>query len=129
MIPASWARGFAAAAAAALHSDAGRPGLRMGAAIMSAGKVLAVGFNAVTKTHPGYEMRDGNRMIHAEMAALIKRRHYDVIGNEVMYVYRANIHGAATSKPCDICMRHVAISGIRRIRYYDATGTAQQIKI
>ncbi len=126
---ASWTRGFSAARAASKHAIAPTKSKSLGAALFHGGKIVALGFNIYTKTHP--ESRAGNytRCIHAEQSALVKRQHYDA-GGQIMYVYRETADGnPACSRPCPNCMVLLRIGGIRRIRFINEKGKPEEIRL
>lgn len=135
-LPKSWKRGFEAAAAASEYSNGAGTGERMGSALYSGSSQVSVGFNIYNKTHPASGVFGGfNLGIHAEHAALIKRRHYSN-NNLIMYVYRQHIasdpnkHGKnGCSKPCANCMKLLAFAGVRWVRYINEFGKAEEMRI
>ena len=124
-----WIRGFEAAQAAAAHSDGKIIGSRMGAALYSGNNLLAVGFNIYTKTHPEGKRKTYDITIHAEQMALLRRRHYDNDSNLTMYVWRETVGGVpALSKPCGNCQERMRVAGIRKVRYINEHGEAEEMR-
>ena len=119
----SWQRGFDAAKAAMLYSNGGRPGRKLGAALFNGSRIISIGFNIFTKTHPLVKHATFDKNVHAEHAAVIKRQHYDNGGNLILYVYRENGNGVPIcSKPCKSCQNILALANVKRVRYIDEKG-------
>lgn len=97
-------------------SDAPYPGKRMGAVIHKKKQILAIGVNSFDKTHT----LQGNGLrpfLHAEVAAILKRRHYDDVEECSITVYR-EVHGKpALAKPCNQCQRIMKAAGIKKVFY------------
>jgi len=141
-LPKSWRRGFDTAAAAAEYSNGRRQGEKMGAALYSGPILVSVGFNIYNKTNPNstqYKNEDGSEFssnIHAEMAALTKRKYYDD-RNLTMYIYRSKLLGTvnkytkhhACSKPCKNCYSLLKFAGVRTVRFIDEQGNPAEMKI
>lgn len=126
---ASWKRGFALAKAASMHATAPSTSKKMGAALMCGGIVAAIGFNIYGKTHPDSRTKTYARCVHAEHAALLKRRHFDKEA-DTMYVYRETSNGLpACSRPCLNCMGLMRLSGVRRIRFINDSGQPEEMKL
>jgi deoxycytidylate deaminase len=131
----SWRRGFDAAAAISIYSTGQSHGLRLGAALYAGSNLLSLGFNDWNQTHPRSTKNEFAKNLHAEHAALLKRRHYDNARNLIMYVYRARINPdtdlieLACSRPCDNCMTLLESAKVRRIRFIDENGFANEISI
>jgi deoxycytidylate deaminase len=73
-------------------------------AIITRGKkIIAVGVNDTKRTHP-LSRKIGN-FIHAELAAIIKIRHYDLDYNKYsLYSVRINRYNkVVNAKPCKYC--------------------------
>lgn len=112
-------RGFSVAFATALLSDAPRAGLRMGAALYTGSRLLAVGANRWT-THPASDNVGFTRSFHAEHVALVRRKHYDVTNRLTMYVGRMREDGTiGCSRPCNNCLELMRLAGVRRVWFYD----------
>jgi deoxycytidylate deaminase len=135
MLSKSWKRGFEVANAASIHSDGARPGEKMGAALFSGARLLAIGFNIWDKSNPDSRHVRFDRNSHAEHIALIKRRHYDNANNLVMYVFRQKMAVDkvtilnACSKPCNNCQYLMKLAGVRRVRFFDENGEPAEMKI
>ena len=131
----SWTRGFEAARVASLHSNAPQTCYRMGAALYAGSILLSTGFNIWNKTTPHSVTDEFNGNTHAEIVALIRRWHYDKPNNLILYVWRNTTNPKRThsidacSRPCDNCMNLIKLAGVRRIRFYDETGTETEIKL
>ena len=91
------------------------PGRQLGAVISRGNKVLSIGCNSYCKTHT---LQNGIKpYLHAEISALIKRRHYDDIDSCAITIYR-EVHGQpALARPCKQCMALLQQFGIKRIYY------------
>ena len=127
----SWERGFAAARAASEYSNGPQKGYKLGSALYAGSILLSVGFNDWTKTsrHASHDTWIGN--IHAEIMALIKRRHYDNPKNLILYVSRTTTTSALNgcSRPCGNCLAAMDAAGVRRVRFYDEDGNPAEIKL
>jgi len=122
-------RGFSVALAASQLSDAPRIGLRMGASLFTGSRLLAVGANLYSRSHP--DSRQANEFTystHAEHVCLLKRRHYDVTSNLTMYVARRRSDGSiGSSRPCKNCLELCKRADISRVWYYTSRGERQEI--
>ena len=127
MMKSSWSTGFKAARDASKNSNAHMISKRMGAALLNGRCVLSTGYNIFKKSHPEYrdiddEGEDFCRNSHAELMALVRRKHHNV-NNLTMYVYRELENGnPGCSKPCRFCMKLIRDFGVRKIRYYSEKG-------
>ena len=87
------------------------------ALVFEKGRIIAVGKNSYTKTHPLQErlakkVGVGARLyLHAEVAALIKARGR----GDTMVVLRRNKHGLGIAKPCSICQEALRLSNLKVI--------------
>jgi tRNA(Arg) A34 adenosine deaminase TadA len=109
---------FKSARLLSYNSVAPNPGKRMGAVLHRGKKALAYGINSFNKTHPIQCLLPNKEYLHAEVAALLKRRHYDDIHSCEMTVYRETGDGKpAMAKPCAQCQAILAEFGIRRVYY------------
>lgn len=126
-----WVKGFEAAEAASAHAEVTYGPWKMGAAMFSGNNLLAIGFNLMTKSHPQSQHKSGyNICIHAEQMALIRRRHYDGDTNLIMYVWRTGGDGnPASSKPCTNCQHLMKLAGVRKVRYFNEIGQAEEMKL
>lgn len=113
-------RGFEAAFAVALLSDAPRAGLKMGACLMSGSRLLSVGANRWS-THPDSDNNSGFcRSLHAEHCALVKRQHYDAPSRMTLYVARRREDGTVgNSRPCMNCLNLCRLAGVTRVWFYE----------
>ncbi len=134
-LPNSWRRGFETAMAASEHSNGRQQCYKLGSALYSGSILLSIGFNVWDKTHPGsiHFKRDtfhGN--IHAEQAALIKRRHY-ADKDQVIYVYRGTlIKGKlmpGNSRPCSNCQRLLKFAGVKYARFFNELGVVEELRL
>ena len=131
----SWMRGFDAAQAASRLSNGPTSGTRMGAALYAGSNLLSVGFNDWTKTTTLCQHNTHNGNTHAEIMALLKRRHYDKSRNMILYVSRTITNSAQTevwngcSRPCAKCLEFSKNNKIKRIRFFDENGDAAEIKL
>ena len=122
-------KGLSVALAASLLSNAPRPGLRIGAALFSGNRILSLGANR-WHTHPASDNQHFNRTLHAENVALLRRQHYDVIGNLTLYVARQRADGSmGCSKPCDNCLELARVAGVKRIRYFGDDGKPKEMTL
>lgn len=98
-------------------SDADRPGLKVGAVIHKGNKKLAFGCNSYSKTHT-IQNENCKKYLHAEISALIKRRHYEDITSCSMTVYREVNNGTpALTIPCQYCQKILKKHGIKKVYY------------
>jgi deoxycytidylate deaminase len=119
----AWKRGFDAAKAASLYSNA-KHSRRVGASLFSNSTLLAVGFNTYAFTHPRSKWN-----MHAEMRAIIRRQYYND-RKSVLYVYREKADGTpACSKPCAFCSIMIREAGIKTVRFINDKGLPEEIKI
>lgn len=131
----SWRRGFEAAAAISEYSTGHMLGMRLGAALYSGRNLLSLGFNDWFQTHPLSMKEEHPKNLHAEHAALLKRRHYDNPNNLTMYVYRAKINPQshlmelACSRPCANCMVMMSVANVRRVRFINENGIPDELII
>lgn len=128
-----WSRGFDVAKAASAHSNAPDIRTKMGAALFSGSRLVSVGFNIYYKSHPEHLIHGRNEKyfenIHAEQAALIKRKHYEDT-NLTMYVWRELSSGeAASSKPCEMCQSLMRGAGVKKVRYITNDGKWSELKL
>jgi deoxycytidylate deaminase len=106
----------------------------MGAALFNGSKLVSIGFNTYFKSHPEHLVHGRGQKkyfenIHAEQAALIKRKHYDGDDNLIMYVWRELDNGApAHSKPCEMCQRLMKIGGVKKVRFLEPDGSWAEMK-
>lgn len=122
-------RGFSVAFATALLSDAPRCGLRMGAALYTGSRLLAVGANRWC-SHPASDNTGFPRTFHAEHVALVRRKHYDVTSRLVMYVGRMRDDGTiGCSRPCHNCFDLMRLAGVGRVRFYDENSKQQEVSL
>lgn len=126
----SWKRGFAAAKAASVHSNADKDSKKIGAAIFAKGNLIAIGFNTYGQTHPDAQRTQTfSRNIHAEHRAVLKRRYY-VNNGMVLYTYRETMDGKpACSKPCINCGQIIKEAGISIVRYINTNGDMEEMAL
>lgn len=92
----------------------------MGAVIHKGRNKLAFGANSFTKTH-ALQTNVLHQYLHAEISALVKRRHYDDIIRCDMTVYRETWDGKpAMAKPCKQCQSILTAFGIKKVYYSKA---------
>lgn len=131
----TWRRGFEVAAAASIYSTGPRLGMRLGAALYSGSSLISIGANNWYRTHPDSRHPLFAKNIHAEHAALLKRKYYDNSKNLTMYVYRSRMNNITKetnlgcSRPCLNCMALLRLSNVRRIRYINEAGVPEEMKI
>lgn len=114
-------RGFDAAFAAALLSDAPRVGLRMGASLFTGNRLLSVGANLYGRSHPAsMKSKDFLCSTHCEHVALLRRQHYDVTSRLTLYVARRRSDGTiGNSRPCMNCLRLCQLAEVGRVWFYE----------
>jgi hypothetical protein len=122
-------RGFATALAAAEFSDAPRRALKMGSALFSGSRLLSIGANLFKRSHPdSANCSSFYRSTHCEHIALLRRRHYEDMGNLTLYVARIRADGSfGCSKPCDNCMNLMKLAGVTKCRFFDINGHKKEI--
>lgn len=86
------------------------------------GRLLAVGRNSYTKTHPlqarmaAQTGNAGRIYLHAEIAALVRCEDWGKI--DTLEVHRYNVHGQPLlAKPCPVCQRAIELAGIKKVVY------------
>ena len=94
-----------------------RPGHRLGAVLHRGNRALSFGINSLVKTHPIQYHVTGKIYLHAEIAALIGRRHYDDLSSCSITVYREVKGLPALAKPCAQCQIILAAAGIKKVYY------------
>lgn len=134
-IPGSWQRGLDTARAASEYSNGPTPGYHLGAALYSGSNLLSIGFNDWYRTGPWSVRSSYHGNLHAEIMALLKRRYYDNPGNLILYISRTvtdkykTIFSPGCSRPCDPCMRAIKLAGVKKIRFYDESCKAIELKL
>jgi deoxycytidylate deaminase len=133
-IPERWKIGFRQARGSSYLSNARMTSKRMGAVLVNGKNVVSRGYNMFTKSHPEFqdideEGEDFLRNSHAELMALVRRKHHDV-NNLTMYVWRSLDDGTpANSRPCRICMKLIKEFGVKRVRFIDDSGNFVEEKL
>lgn len=111
-------RQFKEARLASYLSEGKNPGRRMGAVLHHGNRSLSFGVNLFDKTHTlqmNYPMK---QFLHAEINALIKRRHFSDLSLCQMTVYRETCGGVpALAKPCANCQTILRSFGIKKVYY------------
>lgn len=93
---------------------------KLGCVIASKNKVITVGFNDMTKTHP--KSNHPFKTLHAEIRALIGVSEEETRGCDA-YVYREIKSGrVAMAKPCDACMQALRLAKIKRVFFTTDSG-------
>jgi tRNA(Arg) A34 adenosine deaminase TadA len=134
-ISGSWKRGFAVAEASSRLSNGPQRGYMLGAALYAGSNLLSVGCNNWYKSNPLSKVGNWQGNTHAEMVAILRRRHFDHNRNLTLYVSRTTTNSRQTkdkpgcSRPCKLCMGLIKISGIKRVRFYDEDGNPAEIKL
>lgn len=109
---------FRQARLVAALSNGQRPGKKMGAVLFKGRNQLAYGCNLFNKTHTLQAKYLNKQFLHAEINCLLKRRHYDDIGNCSMLVYREDGEGnPVLAKPCINCQTIMKEFGIKKVYY------------
>lgn len=111
---------------------------KIGAVIVKGRKVVSIGFNTLSKSHPlqAYYAscvgREEAIYLHAEMAAIVatgvanKACAGDLEGCTI-YVFRRGLDGKVRmSRPCKSCMKALKDFGIRCIVYSTDEGVAKE---
>ena len=107
---------FKSARLASYLSDAPYPGKKLAAVIHKGKQVLALGINSFEKTHT-LQGEGVRQYLHAEVAALLKRRHYDDLSFCSITVYRESHGLPALAKPCSQCQRIMKDMGIKKVYF------------
>ena len=101
--------------------------IRLGAVIVKQGRVVSVGFNRYSKTHP--MSNSYNRTLHAEMDAIVGVDRGTLRGS-TMYVYREDRNGVQKiAKPCCHCEPVIREVKIKKVIYTTSSGSIGEIKI
>src|SRR3954469_14354585 len=92
---------------------------KVGAIIVSAGRIISSGFNERRFTRFLKDRRHIESLC-AEQSAILKlltaRKQNELVGS-VLYVTRMNKHGTAMAKPCEACQDIIRSVGIRKVYY------------
>ena len=114
-------RGFEIAFMAAELSDAPRTGLKMGSALYSGPRLLALGANLYGRSHPASDnTKEFQRSTHSEHVTLLKRKHYDITSRLTLYVARRRSDGTiGNSRPCVNCLKLCKLAGVTRVWFYE----------
>lgn len=90
---------------------------KLGCVIVKKSRVIAVGWNNMTKSHPRCKT-EGN-YLHAEIHALLGMEP-SLTNNSVAYVYREDRNGKISkSRPCAVCMGALRIANVKAVCYTD----------
>ncbi len=105
---------------------------RIGAVIISGGRVLAKGTNKIRKH--SFKSGHWNTSLHAECAAILdvfKNNSYKDLKNATMYVARIKKDGSqGMACPCKDCMQVIKNVGfIKRIRFTCGNGEIGEIRV
>lgn len=92
------------------------PSKKLGAVISKGNKILSIGCNSYTKTHT-LQGKGLKPYLHAEISALIRRRHYDDLSSCSITVYRESKNLPVMAKPCKQCMLLLREFGIKKVYY------------
>lgn len=88
---------------------------KVGCAIVKKNRVVSVGFNNRSKTHP--KSKHISQTLHAELHAIIGVDSEDLNGAHV-YVFREYANGdLAMSKPCPTCHAALVAASIKKVFY------------
>lgn len=85
------------------------------------GRVLSIGHNSYTKTHPrqaklaGMVGQSGRNFMHAEIAALVRVKHG--VPYKIKITRFNNAGESKLAKPCEICALAIKLAGIKFIEY------------
>ncbi len=122
-------RNFEIAKAARDLSDAPRAGLKMGAVLFSGSRLLSIGKNSYFKSNTNSTTPKFNRNTHAEVSALIKRRHHED-QHLTMFIYRETANGKiGNSRPCTNCQLLMKDAGVTKVWFYDDNGQICSMKL
>jgi deoxycytidylate deaminase len=88
---------------------------QVGCVIVKKNKVVGLGFNDRSKTHP--RAKNIGQKLHAELHALIGVPIEDLKGSSV-YVFREYADGSlAMAKPCSACHAALVVAGVKKVFY------------
>ncbi len=97
---------------------------RIGAVLYKGNRVLGIGFNDMSKTHPKSRTMEFKR--HAELAALLRADPREVKGSSI-YVHRLRWDGfVGLAKPCKYCLSMLLDAGVRHIAWSEQFGLLAQ---
>lgn len=96
----------------------------MAAVLVKGSRIISVGINYLNKTHPDQKervCRNGrivsNNRIHAELDALIRADHENIIGSTLYVIRRKKNMDLGLARPCTACAELVKSYGIKKIVY------------
>lgn len=96
------------------------------AILVKGGKILAVGQNDMSRTHPKYFNGEYDRCVHAEYDALRQVRSAE--GTD-LYVFRFKKNGdMGDSEPCEHCMDYIRSRGVGRL-YFHKNGKQKKVVV
>lgn len=101
---------------------------RVGCVLAKGGRILSVGRNDMSKSHPQAQAHGSLAHLHAEVDACLGLRPYDVSGADA-FVYRVLTDDApALARPCDMCMAVLKKMGIKRVFYTTGEGVGWRME-
>lgn len=122
---------------ACYYSD--NPKAKLGCVVVYKGKILSVGYNVASKTHPAqkaynkYRGYDPNastsyNTLHAECSALIKIRDLDIDWHKAhIFVWRIKKNeNRGLARPCPACEAMIKNMGIENVYYSTDNGWAYE---
>lgn len=98
---------------------------QVGAVIVNKNRIIGLGFNKATKTHP--RSPHPFKTIHAELDSILGIPKEHLRGSEI-YVYREYVGGKpAMARPCKYCWALLQEVGIKTVYYTDNGEYKQEI--
>ena len=97
---------------------------RLGCLIVKKGKIISVGYNSMTKTHP--KSKSFGNHLHCEIRALLSLSKEES-RNASLYVVRIKKDGSlGTSKPCPTCYEALKVSNVKTVYYIDGNNVVRK---
>lgn len=109
------------------------PRFKMGAVVVKGSRILATGYNQVSRGCRVITHKRWNNTLHAEASAILillkKKRLHDLAGAD-LYVTRINKVGhTMLAYPCEFCLDLARSVGISKIYYSTNAGETECLKI
>lgn len=97
---------------------------KLGAVIVNKNKIVGLGFNKPSKTHP--KSTHPHKTVHAELDAVLDTERQHLEGSTI-YIYREHKDGnPAEAKPCNHCQKLIKLVGIKKV-YYTSNGQYKEL--
>lgn len=94
------------------------------AMLIKGNRVISVGVNHRTKTHPISTEINPHHTIHAEVNAVVRAVNKNLLVGATIVVYREDKFGnTLMARPCETCQKLLKSYGIKKMIYTNQNGT------